>query len=62
MSIKCSNLPVSIDLASAALGSAVIKVTDEFFAPASMMLNPEPALSCPDKFVGSYSFTFIDLA
>jgi allantoicase len=43
-----------LDLASSALGSAVIKVTDEFFAPASMMLNPEPALHCPDKFVGSY--------
>ncbi|KAL9541620.1 hypothetical protein MBANPS3_009025 [Mucor bainieri] len=51
-----SKLSKSIDLASAALGSAVIKVTDEFFAPASMMLNPEPALSCPDKFVETGSW------
>jgi allantoicase len=39
-------------LASSDLGTAVIKVTDDFFAPASRMLNPEPAVSLPDKFVG----------
>jgi allantoicase len=42
-----------IDLASSALGTTVVAVTDEFFAPATMMINPEPALFLPDKFVGN---------
>lgn len=41
-----------LDLASSGLGTSIVDVTDEFFAPAIMMINPEPAISCPDRFVG----------
>ncbi|RCH78186.1 Allantoicase, partial [Rhizopus stolonifer] len=51
-----SKLYKSIDLASSGLGTAVVKVTDDFFAPASMMLNPQPAIHCPDKFVETGSW------
>lgn len=43
---------VFLDLASSGLGTSIVEVTDEFFAPAITMINPEPAISCPDKFVG----------
>ncbi|KAI9480923.1 MAG: Allantoicase [Benjaminiella poitrasii] len=51
-----SKLKDSINLASSALQTAVIKVTDEFFAPASMMLNPEPPIHAPNKFVETGSW------
>ncbi|KAI8967047.1 allantoicase, partial [Mycotypha africana] len=38
------------DLATDALGSGIVKVTDDFFAPAIRMLNPLPPVSRPDKF------------
>ncbi|CAO3622860.1 unnamed protein product [Mucor hiemalis] len=53
---KSSKLQKSIDLASSALGTSIVAVTDEFFAPAIMMINPEPAISCPDKFVATGSW------
>lgn len=43
-------------MASSALGTTVVDVTDDFFAPASMMLNPEPAIYCPERFVGKRSY------
>lgn len=43
-----------IDLATYALGSSIVDVTNEFFAPARSMLNPNPPISQPDKFVGMY--------
>ena len=39
------------DLASSALGSTIVAVSDEFFAPATNMINPAPPLHCPGKFV-----------
>lgn len=48
-----------IDLASSALGTTIVEVTDEFFAPATMMINPQPAISCPDKFVGKSLSIFL---
>lgn len=41
-----------LDLASSALGSSIVKVTDEFFAPAINMINPAPPIHAPGKFVG----------
>ncbi|KAI9311435.1 galactose-binding domain-like protein [Dichotomocladium elegans] len=41
----------SIDLASSALGSSIVAVSDEFFAPATNMINPDPPLHCPGKFI-----------
>lgn len=45
---------VIIDLATYALGSSIVDVTNEFFAPARSMLSPNPPISLPDKFVGMY--------
>ncbi|POM63512.1 Allantoicase [Phytophthora palmivora] len=39
-----------IDLASATYGSRVLFATDEWFAPASRLLLPEPPVFIPDKF------------
>lgn len=41
-----------LDLASSALGSSIVKVTDEFFAPAINMINPAPPIHAPGKFIG----------
>ncbi|KAI7871320.1 allantoicase [Spinellus fusiger] len=49
--ISSSSLGKCIDLASAALGSTIVAVTDEFFAPATNMINPAPPLHCPGRFV-----------
>lgn len=43
-----------IDIASSALGSSIVAVTDEFFAPAINMINPAPPIHAPGKFVGKY--------
>ncbi|KAI8145416.1 Allantoicase [Fennellomyces sp. T-0311] len=40
-----------IDLASSAMGSTIVAVTDEFFAPATNMINPAPPVHCPGKFI-----------
>ncbi|GAA5803433.1 allantoicase [Helicostylum pulchrum] len=53
---KNSKLYKSINLASSALGTTVVDVTDDFFAPANMMLNPEPAIYCPERFVDTGSW------
>lgn len=53
------NIMHIIDLASSALGTTIVEVTDEFFAPATMMINPQPAISCPDKFVGKVVHDFL---
>ncbi|ORZ14238.1 allantoicase, partial [Absidia repens] len=39
------------DLASAATGTTIVHVTNEFFAPATNMINPAPPLHCPGRFV-----------
>lgn len=39
-----------INLANPRLGAETIEVTDDFFADASRMLNPEPAVFIPGKF------------
>lgn len=44
----------ALDLASSALGSSIVKVTDEFFAAASNMINPLPPIHAPGKFVGKF--------
>ncbi|EIE83089.1 hypothetical protein G6F46_004921 [Rhizopus delemar] len=49
--LKKSSLSDCIDLASSALGSSIVKVTDEFFAPAINMINPAPPIHAPGKFV-----------
>ncbi|KAI8384224.1 galactose-binding domain-like protein [Radiomyces spectabilis] len=54
--INHEELPTSvlgncIDLASAAIGSTIVAVTDEFFAPATNMINPAPPQHCPGRFV-----------
>ncbi|RCH80453.1 Allantoicase [Rhizopus stolonifer] len=49
--LKQSSLSGCIDLASSALGSSIVKVTDEFFAAASNMINPLPPIHAPGKFV-----------
>ncbi|KAI9497961.1 allantoicase [Zychaea mexicana] len=41
------------DVASAALGSTIIEVTDEFFAAATNMINPAPPIHAPGKFVST---------
>lgn len=41
-----------VDLASSALGSTIVAVTDEFFAPATNMINPAPPIHAPGRFVG----------
>lgn len=43
-----------VDLASSALGSSIVAVTDEFFAPAINLINPAPPIHCPGKFVGEF--------
>jgi hypothetical protein len=43
-----------IDLASSALGSTIVAVTDEFFAPATNMINPAPPIHAPGRFVGKF--------
>ena len=40
----------SINLADARLGARAITASDEFFAPLSRMLNPEPAVFIPGKY------------
>ncbi|CEI86783.1 Putative Allantoicase [Rhizopus microsporus] len=49
--LKQSALGDCIDLASSALGSTIVEVTDEFFAPAVNMINPAPPIHAPGKFV-----------
>ncbi|KAI9475413.1 MAG: allantoicase [Benjaminiella poitrasii] len=49
--LKTSALGECIDLASSALGSSIVAVTDEFFAPATNMINPAPPIHAPGKFV-----------
>ncbi|OWZ16283.1 Allantoicase [Phytophthora megakarya] len=44
------------DLASATYGSRVLFATDEWFAPASRLLLPEPPLFIPDKFTSFGNF------
>ena len=39
-----------INLAQPRLGARVVAVTDEFFAPAERMLQPEPAVFIAGKF------------
>lgn len=39
-----------VNLADARLGARSIFATDDFFAPAARMLNPEPAVFVPDKY------------
>ena len=38
-----------IDLATSAMGGSIVAVTDEFFAPATRMISPTPALHAPGK-------------
>ncbi|KAJ8653695.1 allantoicase [Lichtheimia ornata] len=45
-----------VDLATYALGSSIVDVTNEFFAPARSMLSPNPPISLPDKFVDTGSW------
>ncbi|KAI8973460.1 allantoicase [Mycotypha africana] len=49
--LKSSPLAECIDLASSALGSKIVFVTNEFFAAASNMINPLPPVHAPGKFV-----------
>jgi allantoicase len=42
---------VTPDLASSATGTTIVHVTNEFFAPATNMINPAPPLHCPGRFV-----------
>ncbi|OBZ83554.1 putative allantoicase [Choanephora cucurbitarum] len=49
--LKSSKLGQCIDLASSALGSTIVAVTDEFFAPATNMINPAPPIHAPGRFV-----------
>ena len=42
-----------LDIASSALGSTIVEVTDEFFAPAINMINPAPPVHAPGKFVST---------
>ncbi|KAL9556122.1 hypothetical protein MBANPS3_002014 [Mucor bainieri] len=49
--LKTSPLGQCIDLASSALGSTIVAVTDEFFAPATNMINPAPPIHAPGRFV-----------
>ncbi|CDS11445.1 hypothetical protein LRAMOSA03708 [Lichtheimia ramosa] len=41
------------DLASSALGTTIVEVTNEFFAPAINMINPKPPVHAPGKFVAT---------
>ncbi|KAI8388377.1 allantoicase [Radiomyces spectabilis] len=49
--LASSPLGQAIDLASSALGTTIVAVTDEFFAPATNMINPLPPVHCPGRFV-----------
>ncbi|GAA5801577.1 allantoicase [Helicostylum pulchrum] len=49
--LKTSPLAACVDLASSALGSTIVAVTDEFFAPATNMINPAPPIHAPGRFV-----------
>ncbi|KAL1935764.1 hypothetical protein VTP01DRAFT_4904 [Rhizomucor pusillus] len=49
-----AELGACIDLASSALGSSIVAVTNEFFAPAINMINPAPPVHAPGKFVGKW--------
>ncbi|KAL0085099.1 allantoicase [Phycomyces blakesleeanus] len=49
--IPTSPLGKCVDLASSALGSTIVAVTDEFFAPATNMINPAPPVHAPGKFI-----------
>ncbi|KAI9276233.1 allantoicase [Sporodiniella umbellata] len=49
--LKTSPLADCIDLAASSLGSSIVKVTDEFFAAASNMINPLAPIHAPGKFV-----------
>ncbi|KAI7895334.1 allantoicase [Mucor mucedo] len=46
-----TSLASYIDLASSALGSTIVAVTDEFFAPATNMINPAPPIHAPGRFI-----------
>ncbi|ORX96201.1 allantoicase [Basidiobolus meristosporus CBS 931.73] len=50
-SFKNSPLTNYIDLANSKLGSKVVAVSDEFFAAASNMLNPNPSVREANKFI-----------
>lgn len=49
---NASPLSKYTDLASSALGTTIVEVTNEFFAPATNMINPKPPVHAPGKFVG----------
>ncbi|KAI9028109.1 ureidoglycolate hydrolase-domain-containing protein [Phycomyces nitens] len=49
--IPNSELGKCIDLASAALNSSIVEVSDEFFGKAKNLLNPEKPVHKPDYFV-----------
>ncbi|KAG2217919.1 hypothetical protein INT45_012582 [Circinella minor] len=44
-----ANLGQYVDLATSAMGGSIVAVTDEFFAPATRMISPTPALHAPGK-------------
>ncbi|ORX63142.1 allantoicase [Hesseltinella vesiculosa] len=49
--ISKSSLATCTDLASASTGTEIVHVTNEFFAPATNMINPAPPIHCPGRFV-----------
>ncbi|KAI8071092.1 Allantoicase [Gongronella butleri] len=51
--LSTSPLAQCIDLANSAIGGSIVKVTDEFFAPATNMINPAAPISCPGRFVAT---------
>ncbi|KAI8148184.1 allantoicase [Fennellomyces sp. T-0311] len=51
--LAASPLAKCTDIASSALGSTIVAVTDEFFAPATNMINPAPPVHAPGKFVST---------
>ncbi|KAI8330050.1 galactose-binding domain-like protein [Chlamydoabsidia padenii] len=51
--LSSSPLGQCIDLANSAVGGTIVTVTDEFFAPATNMINPAPPLHCPGRFVAT---------
>ncbi|CAO3631884.1 unnamed protein product [Cunninghamella echinulata] len=51
--LSSSPLSQCIDLASSAINGSIVAVTDEFFAPATNMINPAPPQHCPGRFVAT---------
>ncbi|ORX58058.1 Allantoicase [Hesseltinella vesiculosa] len=51
--LSASPLAKCIDLATSAVGGSIVKVTDEFFAPATNMINAAAPISCPGRFVAT---------